>query len=45
MSELDKLDSVHIDSNGVFKYILIEAKNSKNKKILVWGDSQCEYHG
>ena len=45
MGDLDKIKTVNIDDNGVFKYILINAKESSSSKKLVWGDSKCEYHG
>jgi hypothetical protein len=49
MSEiLNIIEDVDIDSNGVFKYILIEVKdkggNDKVKKI-VRGYQHCEWHG
>ncbi|KAJ8680740.1 hypothetical protein QAD02_016527 [Eretmocerus hayati] len=48
MSELDKVDEVDIDEDGVFKYILIEVrekgKDNPVKKI-VRGHARCEYHG
>ena len=48
---LDKLEDVEIDEDGVFKYILIEVKETDKKskqevgrKVIVRGFAWAEYH-
>ena len=43
---MDKVEDVLIDSDGVFKYILIELTDKKgHKKNIVRGFAWAEYHG
>ena len=45
-SNLDKVQSVDIDPNGVFKYIQVEVKDGKGgAKRIVRGYGWAEYHG
>lgn len=45
-SNLDKVQSVHIDPNGVFKYIQVEVKDREGgTKRIVRGYGWAEYHG
>ena len=45
-SNLDKLQTVDIDANGVFKYIQVEVKDREGgTKRIVRGYSWAEYHG
>ncbi|CAI4226781.1 unnamed protein product [Auanema sp. JU1783] len=52
MESLDKVDLVHIDDNGVFKYVLIkvphtddnEEEDILNYKIYLRGYISCDYH-
>ena len=43
---MDKVETVLIDSDGVFKYILIELTDKQGcKKNIVRGFAWAEYHG
>uniref|UniRef100_A0A915Q0G1 Sex-regulated protein janus-B n=1 Tax=Setaria digitata TaxID=48799 RepID=A0A915Q0G1_9BILA len=44
---LDDVPDAKIDSNGVFKYILIKVteKASRKEKLIVRGYAHCPFHG
>ena len=42
---LASFESVSIDPNGRFKYILIKLKHNNQEKYLVRGYKWAEYHG
>ncbi len=46
---MDRVNDVEIDSDGVFKYILIELSEKrggeKRKKLIVRGYEWAEFHG
>ncbi|KAL7074050.1 hypothetical protein ACQ4LE_006774 [Meloidogyne hapla] len=44
MANLGKLADVDIDDHGVFKYILIQAKEGDSKKYIVRGYKSCKFH-
>nr|CAD2152705.1 unnamed protein product [Meloidogyne enterolobii] len=44
MANLAKLADVDIDDHGVFKYILIQAKEGDSKKLIVRGYKSCKFH-
>ena len=45
MSALDSIADVDIDSEGRFKYILIEVSHAGKKKCVVRGYKWAGYHG
>ncbi|XP_071948098.1 14 kDa phosphohistidine phosphatase-like [Antedon mediterranea] len=42
--ELDTINDVEIDENGVFKYVLIKVKGKTCTKHIVRGHAWAEYH-
>ncbi|KAI3420312.1 14 kDa phosphohistidine phosphatase [Globodera pallida] len=44
MAILATIPNVDIDSEGVFKYILIKASDKKSEKFLVRGYGRCHFH-
>ncbi|KAF7634097.1 hypothetical protein Mgra_00006517 [Meloidogyne graminicola] len=44
MTNLASLPNVDIDEHGVFKYILIQAREGDSKKYIVRGYKACKFH-
>lgn len=44
---LDQIPDVNIDSDGIFKYILVHIHDDNNKqsKPIVRGYAKCTWHG
>ena len=44
--QLSDINDVHIDEEGIFKYIQIQIKNiqTNESKVIIRGFEECEYH-